>query len=48
MIFLVLKFENLKGFALATRPHQLVGNSEQREVGHGIQAAIDVAAIVQR
>ena len=48
MIFLVLELENLLGFALAARSHQLVREGEQGEVGQGIQAAIDAATIVQR
>lgn len=46
MIFLVLEFENLERFALAARPHELIGEGEQGEVGQSIQAAIDIAAIV--
>lgn len=36
MIFLVLEFENLQGLVLTSRPHQLVREGEQGEVGQGI------------
>lgn len=48
MIFLVLKFENLKGFALVAIPHELIGEGEQGEVGHRANAASNTLAIVQR